>query len=466
MLKRWRVHHEQSDFSPAACGSDSADHSDSVGAEPGTGPHTTVQVRFQTLGIALMASVVALAIAAVVSISLARRVTRLKRFAEDLLQSSTPQRPMVHSDDELGQLEQSLMDVAAQLRESVDRWKLESARREAILAGMAEGVLAVDRDLRVIFCNNAFARAVGAKRPVRERVPLMELVRDTEISGLLGTVLATNETVKRHLRIAAANGRAFEVQAGPVATPAGGGALAIFYDMTDIERTEQVRRDFVANVSHEMRTPLAAIVGYAETLLDGALDDPENNARFIEIIRNNAIRLNSIASDLLTLSELESGNLPGDPEPVAVREVLENTVAAVASEAQAREVRVVIGEVQNAQVRGHRFRLEQALLNLVVNAIKFNRSGGHVRLEAHRNGDGHVHIAVFDSGVGIPSQDLPRIFERFYRVDKARSRQVGGTGLGLSIVKHVVERMAGTVVVESQLGRGSTFTVVLPTVPD
>jgi two-component system, OmpR family, phosphate regulon sensor histidine kinase PhoR len=425
-------------------------------------PYTTLDVRLRALMVALVAAVIGIAVAWFVSSSLARRVSRLKEFAESLLQPGAPQRPVTLSDDELGHLEQSLTDVAARLRESVERWKLESARREAILAGMAEGVLAVDRDLRVIFCNNAFARAVGARRPISERMPVMELVRDSEVSALFGTVLATGENIKRTLKIAVAGGRAFEVQAGPVATPAGGGVLAIFYDMTDLERLDQVRKDFVANVSHEMRTPLAAIVGYSDTLLDGGLEDPENNHKFVEIIRSNAIRLNSIASDLLVLSELESGNIPGEPERIAVREVLEGAIVAVAAEAQARNVRLVFGDVQDVHVRGNRFRLEQAVLNLLVNAVKFNRTGGFVRVDALANGDGNVHIAVADGGVGIPSQDLPRIFERFYRVDKARSRQVGGTGLGLSIVKHVVERMEGTIQVESQLGKGSTFTVVLP----
>jgi two-component system, OmpR family, phosphate regulon sensor histidine kinase PhoR len=211
-----------------------------------------------------------------------------------------------------------------------------------------------------------------------------------------------------------------------------------------------------------MRTPLAAIVGYSDTLLDGGLEDPSNNRRFVEVMRTNAIRLNSIATDLLVLSELESGTKPGEPERVPVRAALDSAMAAVESEARNSGIQIVRGEIADVCVLGYRFRLEQAILNLLVNAVKFNREGGEVRIEARLEPDRQIQIAISDTGAGIPSQDLPRIFERFYRVDKARSRRVGGTGLGLSIVRHVVESMNGKVKVESQLGRGSTFTIILP----
>jgi two-component system phosphate regulon sensor histidine kinase PhoR len=215
-------------------------------------------------------------------------------------------------------------------------------------------------------------------------------------------------------------------------------------------------------VSHELRTPLTAIRGFAETLLDGALDDRENNRKFLEIIRAHAIRLNNISSDLLVLSELESGQPPVAPEPVPVRAALESAMRTVESEARIRDVTLEAGALGNAEVMGDRTRMEQAFVNLLDNAVKFNRPGGEVRIETTRSADGKVGITISDTGIGIPSDDLPRIFERFYRVDKARSREVGGTGLGLAIVKHVVERMNGAVTVESALGKGSTFVVTLP----
>jgi two-component system phosphate regulon sensor histidine kinase PhoR len=287
-------------------------------------------------------------------------------------------------------------------------------------------------------------------------------VRDTGLHELLRTVLSTGEPHNQRFRLSTLNARIFEVQATPLEMASGRGAIAILHDITDLERLEQVRKDFVANVSHELRTPLAGIIGYADTLLDGALDDKRYSTQFVEIIRTNAVRLASIAQDLLILSELESGFDPPEPERISVRGVVDGAIATVASEARARDVNVTREEVGDLYVTGSRLRLEQALLNLLANAIKFNRSGGEVRVRAELNPAGLVAITIADTGVGIPSEDVPRIFERFYRVDKARSRQVGGTGLGLSIVKHVVERMNGAVTVESQLGRGSAFTLLLP----
>jgi two-component system phosphate regulon sensor histidine kinase PhoR len=210
-----------------------------------------------------------------------------------------------------------------------------------------------------------------------------------------------------------------------------------------------------------MRTPLTSIIACADTLLDGALNDAAGNRRFVEMIKANAGRLNSISSDLLTLSDLESGVIPGQPERISIREVLETAMRTVEAEAATVDVKLETGVVEDVFVIGYKFRLEQALTNLLANAVKFNRPGGEVRASAMRE-DNSVRVAVADTGIGIPSQELSRIFERFYRVDKARSRQVGGTGLGLSIVKHVTEAMGGSIEVSSQLGKGSTFTITLP----
>jgi two-component system phosphate regulon sensor histidine kinase PhoR len=416
------------------------------------------QVRLEVFSIALCSSFLALLVAFFVSRSLARRVSKLKHVAEGILD-----RPHENSSDDLSSLERSIEGVAKELRRLLDRLRFESARREAILSSMAEGVLAVDPDLRVTFCNTAFLKAIGFRGSSFEGLSLLELVRDTGLHQLLREVLATGDPQKLRFKLSAAYGRTFEVQATSLAMPAGRGAIAILHDITDLERLEQVRKDFVANVSHELRTPLAGVIGYAETLLDGALNDAANNRKFVEIIRTNAVRLNNIAADLLVLSDLESGTDP-EPDMISVQGVLDAAMTTVQAEAREREVKLVCENIENVFVSGSRLRLEQAILNLLANAIKFNKPGGEVHVSAKVNGEHQVSIVIADSGVGIPSQDLPRIFERFYRIDKARSRQVGGTGLGLSIVKHVVERMNGAIEVESQLGRGSVFTLRLPSV--
>jgi two-component system phosphate regulon sensor histidine kinase PhoR len=419
-------------------------------------------VRWRILGASLVAALIALAMAYWFSRSFTRRIRRLQAFAEGLLGARFPDTLAPDGDDELGALAGSLSRTAAQLRDLFEKLSLESNRREAILASMVEGVLAVDHELRVIFCNEAFARAVGARTPVPEHLPVLELVRDPAFLDMLSRVLVTNQSLKHRLQLAAAEGRAFEVQAAPLTAGSRRGAIAILHDITDLERLERVRKDFVGNVSHELRTPLTAIRGYAETLLDGAIDDEENNRKFLEIIRAHAIRLNNISSDLLVLSELESSQQTTAPEAVSIRAALEAALRTVESEARIRGVALKPGSLDGAEVLGHRIRLEQAFVNLLDNAVKFNREGGEVRVEVGRTPEGAARVTISDTGIGIPSEDLPRIFERFYRVDKARSRDVGGTGLGLSIVKHVVERMNGTVTVESQLGKGSTFTVILP----
>jgi two-component system phosphate regulon sensor histidine kinase PhoR len=419
-------------------------------------------IRWRFLEASLVAALVALGIAYLFSRSFTGRIDDLRVFAEGLVEArfSGTRHPV--KDDELGAVARSLNRMSAQLRELVDRLTWESAQRAAILASMVEGVLAVDGDMRVTFCNDSFARAVDAHIPVLEFQPVLELARDPGLIDMLKQVLFTGKSVKQRLQLSAGEARVFEVQAAPLAAPSRPGAIAILHDITDLERLERVRKDFVANVSHELRTPLTAIRGYAETLLEGALEDKENNRRFLEVIKAHAIRLNNIASDLLVLAELELGKPGSELDLVSVREAIDSALGTVESAARLRSVRVRRGQIDDGTLRGDKVRLEQALVNLLDNAVKFNRPGGEVTVQAGRADDERTQITVSDTGIGIPSQDLPRIFERFYRVDKARSRDVGGTGLGLSIVKHVVERMNGVITVESQLGKGSTFTILFP----
>jgi two-component system, OmpR family, phosphate regulon sensor histidine kinase PhoR len=409
------------------------------------------------------AAIIALLIAYFFSRPIVERLKGFRDFADGLVKQQISGEPLAEggAKDELGALAHSLNQASSQLHDLVDRINVGSSRLEAILSSMVEGVLAVDRELRVTFCNDSFLRAVGASRPIPDRLPLLELVREPDLLDLLTRVLVTGESCRQRLELSSPEERSFEVQGAPLIAPSRRGAVAILHDISELERLERVRKDFVANVSHELRTPLTAIQGYAETLLEGALEDPENNRKFLETIKAHAIRLNNIASDLLTLSELESGKpLPLDEE-ISIREAVEAAVRAVEPAAGSQGVKLVMGELADVRVAGNRMRLEQALINLLDNGVKFNRPGGEVRVEAAPWPDGRVRITIADTGIGIPSQDLSRIFERFYRVDKARSREAGGTGLGLSIVRHIIERMNGTVHVESQLGKGTTFSITL-----
>jgi two-component system, OmpR family, phosphate regulon sensor histidine kinase PhoR len=386
-------------------------------------------------------------------------VQRLQEFAEAPLE----ERGALSEDSplELLRLSRAMKRNAERVRDEMERANLELSHRETILAAMAEGVLAVDQNVKVIFCNDAFARAFGTRTRGAAGRTFYEVVREPTLRNMLERVVHSGSSERDRFRMPSAGGRWFEARALPLGNAPARGAVVVLHDITDIQHQEQVRKDFVADVSHELRTPLSAIRGYAETLLDGALHDVENSRKFVEIILAQTIRLNNIASDLLVLSELDSGAAPDPPESVALRELIESALNTVQSEATLRHVQLKRGELQDCSVAGYRFRLEQALVNLLDNAVKFNRPDGEVTVECGRTEDGRVSISVRDTGIGIAREDLKRIFERFYRVDKARSRPTGGTGLGLPIVKEVIERMGGCVEVESQLGRGSTFTILL-----
>lgn len=421
----------------------------------------TAELRWLMLRASLFAGILALLIAYILSRIFTRRVRRIQAFAQELVSADYSGTLTTQPDDELGEVARCLDGMAGQFRGMLSRLAEEASQRRAILASMVEGVLAVDGDFRVTFCNDSLGRAVRAQTPVPENLPLLQLIRDPDLRAQLAGVIATGEASRQRIALLAAGGRTFEVQAAPLDHHNRRGALAILHDVTELERAERVRKDFVANISHELRTPLAVIRGYAETLLDGALEDKENARKFLEIICAHTVRLGDLASDLLALSELESERTPAPEERVSVREAIQSAIRASEGEMLARNVSTPPGEVEDLYVMGQRFRLEQALQNLVHNAVEFNRPGGEVRLDATKV-EGKVRITVSDTGTGIPSEELPRIFERLYCVDKARSKQTGGAGLGLSMVKHIVEKMSGTVSVESRLGRGSTFTLWFP----
>lgn len=365
---------------------------------------------------------------------------------------------------EIQRLGRTITEMAGRVRHFVEQANLEASRRETILACMAEGVLAVDRDLKVVFCNSAFAEAFSTPLRLVEGRALFEVVREPVLRDILQRVVTDGETASERLQLPSAAGKWFEARALPFGPSSRRSAVIVLHDITDIQRQEQLRKDFVADVSHELRTPLAAIRGYAETLLDGGLEDTDHNRKFVEIIHAHSIRLNNIASDLLVLSSLDS---EGAATPTASRvemlDVISSAINTVTVAAENRGITVDTSECDACAVMGVRFRLEQVVVNLLDNAVKFNRDGGWVKVECRRlDTGGRVSLSISDSGPGIPSGDLSKIFERFYRVDKARSRTAGGTGLGLPIVKEAITRMGGTVEVSSQLGRGATFVVTLP----
>ena len=333
---------------------------------------------------------------------------------------------------------------------------------DVMMSGMREGVLVVDGEMRVIASNRAAREIFGPIKAAPEG-RLSDLTRNPAIHSAFTATLDRREQSGSKVEMQGPGGPIFDLRVFPFRLDTeenSQGALGVFFDITRIERLERVRQEFLSNVSHELRTPLTAILAFIETLEDGALEDPDNNRRFLFIIRKNAERMHNLIDDILELSAIEAGTVSVKPESVHLHLLVGDVITALASRASAREVTVRNEVATDAIVLADAHRLEQMITNLIDNAIKFNREGGTVTV-AHEK-TGRDRIVVTDTGEGIPQQHGKRIFERFYRVDRARSREMGGTGLGLAIVKHLARAHGGEVSVESVFGQGSRFTIELP----
>ncbi|HWX18821.1 MAG TPA: ATP-binding protein [Candidatus Binatia bacterium] len=336
-------------------------------------------------------------------------------------------------------------------------------RQETLFNSMAEGLLWLDQDGRIQLANRAFTNLFGVISDIRSRT-IIEALRLHELEELVDSLSAEKQVLGRELKLSRPNERVLEVNAAAIFNGGGrrDGTILVFHDLTRLKQLERGRQEFVANVSHELRTPLSLIKGYVETLLDGAKDNPEVAARFLQTIDRNAERLRLLIEDLLTISELESGRVKLNLQSVLLQNVVEKVLADFKSRAQAKQVRLV-EEVPELVVRADADRLEQVVFNLVDNAIKYGgRAEGVVTVGARPVDGSQVELCVRDDGPGIPPEALERVFERFYRVDKARSREQGGTGLGLSIVKHIVQSHGGRVWAKSEPGQGAAFFFTLP----
>ncbi len=370
--------------------------------------------------------------------------------------------------EEISTLANAMNRMAEQLEERILTIQRQQNELEAVLGSMQEGVLAVDNDRVVINVNQTCAMLLGLEPGELDGRVVHEVVRKPDLLEFVESSLSSPSSVEGDILIRGEEDRWLNVNGTPLhdARQRKIGALIVLHDVTRLRRLESVRRDFVANVSHELKTPITSIKGFVETLIDGALDDQENAARFLEIIARQVNRLDAIIEDLLVLSRLEKG--PDDQgasrlEPGSVRTVLESAIEMCEAKAAEKGIEVQLEPPPDlmAPMNGH--LLEQAVVNLVDNAIKYSGPGGRVRVRAMRDGS-RVVIQVQDCGCGIERKHLARLFERFYRVDKARSRELGGTGLGLAIVRHIALVHGGEVSVESEIGVGSTFFVSLPSV--
>lgn len=419
-----------------------------------------------TRSIILAALFFAVCLAVVIGSLLLRGISRplervlygSRRFAAGHLDH----RILVESDDELGRLGSTLNLMAQDLQTQISRIELQNQQLQRVFESMVEGVVLVDPSMKILQLNSALGRIFGLDPAAAQGRLFLEVLANNDLAELIAKVFGTSQALSAEMTIVWPVKRQVLATIAPISGQARPVAcLAVIHDITEMKKLQTIRSDFVANVSHELKTPLTSIKGFVDTLLDGGLEDKEHARSFVEIIQQHTDRLNALIMDLLALSYLESKEAVLHKEPVDLAELVAAVLKGFGAQLKSRQVSARSAIDGSCRVSADRHQLIQVLTNLVDNAIKFNRAGGSVTISCSTE-QGRVKVSVADTGSGIPAKDLPRIFERFYRVDKARSRDLGGTGLGLAIVKHIVELHGGSVGVESAEAAGSTFWFTLP----
>ena len=420
-----------------------------------------LKIAFGGLVIAVLAALVSLAVARRIS----RPIEEIKRGAAHFADGDLTHRLPSPDTEEMASLTETLNRMAAQLDERMKTVFQQRNELEAVLSSMLEGVIAVDRNERIISMNPAAGRMFDCDPAKVQGRNIQEVVRNLAIQRFVTRVLTTSEAISDDFILYRAEERTLNIHSSPL-YDAGSvqiGVLLVMNDVTQLRHLENVRRDFVANVSHEIKTPLTAIKGFVETLQQGTVEDKAEQERFLGIVLKHVNRLSAILEDLLALSRMEQEN--GIEEVRLgigrIKEVIQTAIQVCQPKAAARDITISVDAAEDLTANLDATLLEQAFVNLIDNAVKYSDDGSQVRITAAQE-KREVTIMFADQGFGIPNKHLPRLFERFYRVDKARSRKLGGTGLGLAIVKHIVQAHGGHITVESSLGQGSTFTVHLP----
>jgi two-component system, OmpR family, phosphate regulon sensor histidine kinase PhoR len=405
---------------------------------------------------------VAGAVALLVSRTFSDRVERLKEFSRRVAEGDFRALSGDGSGDALEALGVSLNQTAARMDRTIRTLTEERNLSSAILGSMVEGVAVVNGAERLLFANQSFADILDLDIPPKSGSALVEVVRQTEMIEAVREVLAGEPRVESEIVTGTLRQHFFAATVAAVRAGDTSGAVVVLHDITELRKLERVRRDFVANVSHEFKTPLTAIQGFAETLLGGAIDDPQNRERFLGIILEHSRRLARLTDDLLKLSKMDADRLEVEIRRVSVSELIESCVQTAEHRAAEKDISVSVSPpTELPDIAGDRRRLGEVLQNLLDNAIQYTLEGGRIVISAAVR-DPDVIFTVADSGIGIPKADQSRIFERFYRVDAARSREAGGTGLGLAIAKHLVEVHGGRIWVDSEIGQGSQFHFSVP----
>ncbi len=418
------------------------------------------------LNIVLLGLVLAFIFSLILSFGFANRVSKplrqIMQIGKSMSKGDFTQRTKIKTRDEIGELGDILNQMSDELSQKIAQISEEKSQLDSILSSMVEGVLAVDSSGRVLLVNKTLSQVFNLSSANYGKL-YYEVIRNPELNQFIQEVLTDPKDKRKEVSFFHPEEKDFMVQSALVEQKRKGSIslLFVFHDITELKKIERVRKDFVANVSHELRTPLTSIKGFVEALRDGAINDPEKSLQFLSIISQHADRMNKIVTDLLQLSRIESKDFTLKIEPFFLKELLDEVFSTLKNFAQEKsQILETSLTSPDLKVSADRHWITQALTNLVDNAIKYTPEKGKIRIEAKDKRES-VEIAVIDNGIGIPQKDLPRIFERFYRVDKGRSRESGGTGLGLSIVKHIIEAHGGKVEVKSQEGKGSEFSFTL-----
>ncbi|WP_068773544.1 two-component system histidine kinase PnpS [Paenibacillus sp. FJAT-26967] len=416
------------------------------------------------------------AAAGIISYRIARGLTRpienITQVAQQITNRNYKARVETQSLDEVGQLGQAINRMADSLQMQMNRILEHEGRLKGVLENMGSGILMVDKDQRIVLVNRSVEDILGFSSSELYGKKYNEAKQQFELTKLIQECIETNKYIREEKIFYYPVERILEISLSPILQAGGewSGVLVVLHDITAIRRLERMRSEFVANVSHELKTPIAAVKGFSETLLAGALDDRETAKSFLQIIFDESERLNRLVGDILELSKIESKRIPLQLSPTSLDSIIEKSLQMMESEAAKKKISLSMSAEENLYLEADEDRISQILINLLANGINYTPEGGTVSVQAesieHDGGmdDERIRISIKDSGIGIPSKDLPRIFERFYRVDKARSRSSGGTGLGLSIVKHLVDMHQGTIRVESEVGSGTEFIIELPVI--
>jgi two-component system phosphate regulon sensor histidine kinase PhoR len=418
----------------------------------------------------LVSLIIVIPLAYFLARSLAHPILEVIRGTIQLVSGISDQGVHINSVGELGSLSKAIGGMGIQLRNTIEEISKGKDYLQTILRGMKEGVLVVDGRGRILMVNDALRDLLSLSSDVADKMPL-EIIRNAELEAAIRKAVHEGESSGLELDATVSGGRILEVNVVGILPSSkwigkegeeGRGAIAVFHDITRLKELEKIRQDFVANVSHELRTPLTTIKGYAETLLEGALKE-EVAFQFVQVIKRHTDRLTKIVEDLLMLSKIESREFQLKREIISLPGFIADVVDFAKEAAEKKKISISRDQIPSSlSVEADRNYLEQVLINLLDNAIKYTSEGGSVTISAIEKDAGEIEFSIEDNGIGIPKEDLPRIFERFYRVDRGRSQELGGTGLGLSIVKHLVQAHRGRVWVESQPGKGSTFYFTLP----